>query len=137
MRRIFLGLVIILCSCNNNNDEKPAALKKQPLTGRWQLDSIDISNKIDTSEVGVIAAYLMEDDHYRHVQFGFSENGMLTEFDQDGPGSSARFELRGDSIALVEDEPQDIFIIKKLDASNLVLLSSDTVQLFFKRVKEK
>lgn len=133
MRKIFVVLAGLLCACNSNNDKK-AAPREHPLTGRWQLDSIDLSNKVDT-ELSAIAAYLTDEDRYKHVQFGFSEKGMLTEYGEDGAGMTTHFELRGDSLKLTDEDVQDVFIVKKLNASDLVLITSDTVQLFFKRTK--
>lgn len=136
MRIIFIFLLVMLCACGNNNDKKtPVDSTKQLLTGYWQLDSINLNNA-DTAELDMVVAYLIDDDHYKNVRFLFGD-GRVTEYDEND-SLSGPFKWQGDTaIELSDTEPKEVLKIKSINNTQLVLLTGDSVLLYFKRGKQK
>lgn len=131
--------VMVLLSCKENKsgsaNNADAASDKQLLMGRWLMDSLDLSAIKDSNELDIDPLYLLTENRFKSIQFIFYQGGMM----EVNEGDSMRFptELREDSIILLAQGGNEAFVIKKIDSTNLVLLTEDTLLYRFKRIKEK
>jgi hypothetical protein len=141
-RLLLLGAaLIILYSCQEKKSPQASAgatsARQELLVGKWQFDSIDLGSKKDSSDLDITAAYLVVDQRYKQIQFVFTKDGIMSEYN-DGDTTSAPFELKDDSvIVLMEEEPNEAFTLVTVDSTSLRLKAEDSVFFLFRRIKEK
>lgn len=131
--------VIGLSSCSWFNTDKAVP---NPLSGKWIMDSVDLSKVKDSSSAAIVVfLYKLPDSNKNKTIYDFTDSGKVYSWDADSTKKTAEnFLLSPDQLTLSfvgSSKDTNNYVVKQLTADSLVISSNnaDSITAYF--VKRK
>ncbi len=144
MKNVFIVLLVAAIGAGvyyyfNQKQKPPSSNSKELILGKWKIDSLVLSQAIDSSSKpweGFLRKFL--DSSLSKYEFEFRKDSLVFQTLNGKIQDTGYYEFDDNKNVLLRDNNDTAktkWMISKLDTSSLVVQDTDSARFFFKKIK--
>ena len=143
MKKIILAVILLAAAGGaayyllqkKKHADLVSPINKELVTGKWKIDSLDISRTKDSS---IALALLVVDSNLNKYEFEIDKKGLIIQSFNGVVEDTSHYKFTSDNQLLVwakADSAKNTWTINKLDSTRMVLHDIDSTLFSFRKIK--
>jgi len=144
MKKIILAVILLaaaggatyyLLQKKKKHIDSGLTVNKELITGKWRIDSLDISRTKDSS---IALAFLIADSNLKKYEFEIDKKGIITQSINGVVEDTSHYEFTADNQLMVwtrADSAKTKWMINKLDSLSMVVHDKDSSVFSFRKIR--
>ena len=143
MKKIILAVILVAAAGGatyyllqkKKHPDLGSRVNKELVTGKWKIDSLDISRTKDSS---IALALLVVDSNLNKYEFEIDKKGLIIQSFNGVVEDTSNYKFTSDNQLLVwtkADSAKNTWTINKLDSIRMVVHDTDSTVFSFRKIK--